>query len=233
MINMNDEQVNDTQKQLEELDNSVVEPVAEDASVEAFIHGPTGAGQSSSPRTLVCLIVALFILTATLCVAWYLSAVNGNELRKNLAPCKVSIVESVLVTPSFPEDVSYTNDEHTHVEHGTSVRGQIAFVEDESKLKPYKLVDVLDTVWGWKKFFDTKFGNFDVYCTDGTWTIYASRGHNQHSKIFKINLAALDNVEIDQVPAQGDTYEVVSVSEEKSEVGINYDGNDEGYDDNV
>eukprot|EP01083_Nonionella_stella_P133642 406290_1 len=145
MFNSNDEQVNDSQKQLEP---GKVDSVVEPASVAPFVHGPTGA-QSSSLRTLVCLIVALFILTATLCVAWYLSAVKENELRKNIAPCKVSIVESVLVTPSFPEDVSYTNDEHTHVEHGTSVRGQIAFVEDESKLKPYKLVDVLDTVWGW------------------------------------------------------------------------------------
>eukprot|EP01083_Nonionella_stella_P016751 46785_1 len=226
MINMNDEQVNDTQKQLEELDNSVVEPVAEDASVEAFIHGPTGAGQSSSLRTLVCLIVALFILIATLCVVGYCRAVNGNA-------CEVSIVESVFVNPSFPDDVSYTNEARTHVEHGTSVRGQVAFVKDKSTLKPYKLVDVLDTVWGWNKFFDTKFEDYDVYCRDGTWNIDASSHHPQRRHIFMIKLAALDNVEIDQVPAQGDTYEVVSVSEEKSEVGINYDGNDEGYDDNV
>eukprot|EP01083_Nonionella_stella_P016753 46787_1 len=226
MINMNDEQVNDTQKQLEELDNSVVEPVAEDASVEAFIHGPTGAGQSSSLRTLVCLIVALFILIATLCVVGYCRAVNGNA-------CEVSIVESVFVNPSFPDDVSYTNEARTHVEHGTSVRGQVAFVKDKSTLKPYKLVDVLDTVWGWKKFFDTKFGNFDVYCTDGTWTIYASRGHNQHSKIFKINSAVPDIVEINQVPAGSDPNKVVYVSEESKEVaGTNYDGG-EDYDDNV
>eukprot|EP01083_Nonionella_stella_P183812 665214_1 len=165
MFNSNDEQVNDSQKQLEP---GKVDSVVEPASVAPFVHGPTG--QSSSPRTLVCLIVALFILIATLCVVGYCRAVNGIA-------CEVSIVESVFVNPIFPDDVSYTNDEHTHVEHGTSVRGQVAFVKDKSTLKPYKLVDVLDTVWGWNKFFDTKFEDYDVYCRDGTWNIDASSHH--------------------------------------------------------